>query len=49
MVRAGLATKEIAGLLGASAQTVDKHRNNIRRKLGLANKDVNLVSFLQNL
>ena len=49
MVRAGLTTKEIAGLLNASAQTVDKHRNNIRRKLGLANKDVNLVSFLQNL
>jgi len=49
MVRAGLTTKEIAGLLSASAQTVDKHRNNIRRKLGLANQDVNLVSFLQSL
>lgn len=49
MVRAGLSTKEIAGLLNASVQTVDKHRNNIRRKFGLANKGVNLVSFLQTL
>lgn len=49
MVRAGLTTKEIAGLLNASVQTVDKHRNNIRRKLGLSNKGVNLVSFLQSL
>jgi DNA-binding CsgD family transcriptional regulator len=49
MVRGGLTTKEIAGLLNASSQTIDKHRNNIRRKLGLANKGVNLVTYLQNL
>ncbi|HBB67306.1 MAG TPA: hypothetical protein DCZ93_08405 [Elusimicrobia bacterium] len=49
MVKAGMTTKEIAGLLNASSQTVDKHRNNIRKKLGLANKSVNLVSFLQGL
>jgi len=49
MVKAGLSTKEISGLLNASMQTVDKHRNNIRRKLGLANKSVNLVTYLQSL
>lgn len=49
MVRGGLTTKEIAGFLNASSQTIDKHRNNIRRKLGLANKGVNLVTYLQNL
>lgn len=49
MVKTGLTTKEIAGILNASVQTVDKHRNNIRRKFGLANQGVNLVSFLQNL
>jgi len=49
MVRGGLTTKEISGLLNAAPQTIDKHRNNIRRKLGLANKGVNLVTYLQNL
>ncbi len=49
MVKAGMTTKEISGLLNSSCQTIDKHRKNIRRKLGLANKGINLVSFLQNL
>jgi len=49
MVKAGMTTKEISGLLSASSQTIDKHRNNIRKKLGLANKGINLVSFLQSL
>lgn len=49
MVKSGLTTKEISGLLNASRQTVDKHRNNIRRKLGLANQGVNLVSYLRDL
>ena len=49
MVKAGLSTKEIAGVMNASLQTVDKHRNNIRRKLGLTNKSVNLVTYLQSL
>ena len=49
MVKSGLTTKEISGLMNASPQTIAKHRNNIRKKLGLANKGVNLVSFLQSL
>lgn len=49
MVKSGMTTKEISGLLNASSQTIDKHRNNIRKKLGLANKSINLVSFLQSL
>ena len=49
MVKSGLTTKEISDLLNASSMTVSKHRNNIRKKLGLANKDVNLISFLQSL
>ncbi len=49
MVKSGLTTKEISGLLNASTQTVDKHRSNIRRKLGLANQGVNLVSYLRDL
>ena len=49
MIKSGMTTKEISGLLNASPQTIDKHRNNIRKKLGLANKGINLVSFLQSL
>jgi len=49
MVKEGLASKEISGLLGVSCQTVEKHRKNIRVKLGISNKSVNLASFLQQL
>jgi len=49
MVKSGLSTKEISDLLNASSQTISKHRNNIRRKLGLAKKGINLVSYLQSL
>ncbi|MBN1913202.1 MAG: PAS domain S-box protein [Candidatus Omnitrophica bacterium] len=49
MVKSGLATKEISGILNISTQTIDKHRKNIRKKLGLSKKDINLTSFLQNL
>lgn len=49
MVKAGMTTKEIADLMGTSVQTIDKHRNNIRRKLGLSKKGVNLASYLQSI
>lgn len=49
VIKSGLSTKEIAGLLNASPQTISKHRNHIRRKLGLAKKGINLTSFLQGL
>ena len=52
MIKNGLSSKEIAHLLNASLLTVEKHRNNIRSKLGLAykkisNKKVSLFSVLQ--
>lgn len=49
MIKSGLSTKDISSLLNTSSQTIDKHRNNIRRKLGLANKSINLTSFLTSL
>jgi len=49
MVKGGLASKEISNLLNISCQTVEKHRKNIRHKLGISNKDINLTSFLQKL
>ena len=47
MIRSGLATKEIADLRNLSPHTVSRHRENIRRKLGLSRQGINLVSFLK--
>jgi PAS domain S-box-containing protein len=49
MVKSGLSSKDIAGLLNVSSLTVSKHRRNIRKKLSISNIDVNLVSFLKTL
>lgn len=46
MVRRGLSSKEIAHVLHLSPSTVHRHREHIRRKLGLTNQGRNLVSFL---
>ena len=45
-IRAGLTSKEIAQLRGVSVGTVNRHRENIRRKLGLQGSSKNLVSHL---
>lgn len=47
MVRSGLRTKEIAALRGISTATVHRHRERIRGKLGIANSDTNLTTFLR--
>jgi PAS domain S-box-containing protein len=49
MVREGKTTKEIAELMNLSARSIDSHRDNIRKKLGLKNKKANLQSFLSSL
>jgi len=49
MVKGGLTSKEISSLLNISYQTVEKHRRNIRHKIGISNKDINLTSFLHTL
>ena len=48
MIKNGLSTKEIARLRNISPSTVNRHREHIRRKLGITNKDVNLASYLLN-
>lgn len=48
MIRSGLSTKEIARLRNLSSHTVSRHRENIRRKLGLAGHGTNLVSYLES-
>jgi len=48
MIRNGMRTKEIAQMRGVSEATINRHREKIRRKLKLTNKDVNLAAFLQS-
>jgi len=47
MIKSGLTSKDIANLLTISPSTIETHRNNIRKKLGLRNKDINLSTYLQ--
>jgi PAS domain S-box-containing protein len=49
LIKVGNTSKEIAKNLKISVATVQKHREIVRRKLGLINKDVNLPSYLKNL
>jgi DNA-binding CsgD family transcriptional regulator/uncharacterized coiled-coil protein SlyX len=49
MIRNGMRTKDIAQLRGVSAATVNRHRENIRRKLRITNGQVNLATYLQSL
>jgi len=48
MIRNGMRTKEIADMRGVSEATINRHRENIRRKLKITNQDVNLAAFLQS-
>jgi len=49
LIKNNLTSKEIAGILNLSLETVERHRANIRTKLGLVKEDVNLTSYLKNL
>jgi len=46
-VRNGRTSKEIAGLLGIAEATVERHRHNMRRKLGIADRSANLAGALE--
>ena len=49
LVRQGRTTKEISDLLNRSIRAVEFHRANLRKKLGLKNRKINLRSHLLSL
>jgi PAS domain S-box-containing protein len=49
LIKLGKTSKEIAALSNLSFKTIEFHRNNIRTKLGLKNKKVNLRTHLLSL
>jgi len=49
LVRDGKSNKDMAELMNISLNTVESHRHNLRKKLGLQNKKINLRSYLLSL
>jgi PAS domain S-box-containing protein len=48
LVRQGRTSKEIAASLHLSPRTIEKHRRNIRQKIGITNKKINLKTLLSS-
>lgn len=46
LIQSGSTSKDIADGMAISIETVQTHRKNIRKKLGLSGKDVNLYAYL---
>ncbi|MEW5924159.1 MAG: PAS domain S-box protein [Candidatus Zixiibacteriota bacterium] len=47
LIRKGLSSKQISETLSLALVTVHKHRELIRKKLGITNKNINLSTYLQ--
>jgi PAS domain S-box-containing protein len=48
LLNEGKTTKEIAKIIGVATSSINSHRNQIRKKLGISKKRVNLRSHLQS-
>jgi DNA-binding CsgD family transcriptional regulator len=46
LLKEGKTSKEMADILNISAKAVDFHRRNLRAKLGITNKKMNIIVFL---
>jgi DNA-binding CsgD family transcriptional regulator len=49
LIKEGKTTRELADLFRCSDRTIESHRQNIRTKVGISNKKVNLRSYLMSL
>lgn len=49
MIKNDFSSKQIANILHVSPRTIDIHRSNIRKKLKIAHKKINLATFLRNI
>lgn len=49
LISQGKSSQEISNILNSSESTINFHRNNIRRKLGIKNKPVSLQVFLKSI
>lgn len=49
LIAEGHSTKDIARIIGRAVSTVEFHRNNVRRKLGLDSQKVSLRSYLSSM
>jgi PAS domain S-box-containing protein len=49
LIKQGKTTKETAEILGIASGSIEVHRRNIRKKLGLINRKANLLSRLESL
>lgn len=49
LIMRGSSTKQIANSMARATSTIDFHRNNIRKKLGIESRNLNLRSYLSSL
>ena len=48
-IKRGMSVKQIADIEHLSTETISAHRRNIRRKLNIANRKINLTSYLRDV